>query len=230
VVPVEKSLFDTQNRLGETERNAERLSGQIQELSAITNIVKGDAKAAKETADTAVVAAAGAQSTADRARAGVRAANERIAMLDEFDVKTSATVYFKVGSTVLSKEYQDSLGEFADQIQSEKGYLVEVAGFASSDGDVDVNRRLSQKRAEAVIQYLAENFLIPMRRFVTPMGYGESQPVGDNKTRSGREENRRVEVRLLVSKGLTTAPVEAADASDAAADAAEAPTQTSQLR
>ncbi|MDR1726751.1 MAG: OmpA family protein [Acidobacteriota bacterium] len=210
VVPVEKNLQDTQVRLGETERNAERLSGQIQELTAITNIVRDDAKAAQETADSAVAMATTAQGTADTARRGVRAANERITMLDEFDVKTATTIYFKSGSSALAREYQDSLGSFADQIQSERGYLIEVAGFASADGDAASNRRLSQRRAEAVIQYLAENFMIPMRRFVTPMGYGASQPVGDNRTRAGREENRRVEVRLLVSKGLTSAPDEVA--------------------
>ena len=211
VVPVEKNLHDTQIRLGETEQNAQRLSGQIQELSAITDLVKSETKAAQETADTAVTAAANAQSTADRARTGVQLTNERIASLDEYEVKTSATVYFKAGSAVLDKEYQDSLGEFASQIVSEKGYIVEVAGFASSDGDVAANRRLSQRRADAVIQYLAENFMIPMRRFVTPMGYGESQPVGDNNTREGRSENRRVEVQLLISRGLTDAPVETAE-------------------
>ena len=226
VVPVENSLHDTQVRLGETEQNAQRLSGQIQELSAITDLVKSETKAAQETADTAVAAAAGAQSTADSARAGVRLTNERIASLDDFDVKTSATVYFKAGSAVLDKEYQASLGEFAEQIQSEKGYIIEVAGFASSDGDVAANRRLSQRRADAVIQYLAENYMIPMRRFVTPMGYGESQPVGDNNTREGRSENRRVEVNLLVSRGLTTDSVETAEAGTAS----RTTVQTSQVR
>jgi len=90
-----------------------------------------------------------------------------------------------------------------------------VAGFASSDGDVELNRRLSRKRADAVIQFLAENHGIPLRRFVVPMGYGESQPVGDNDTRDGRKENRRVEVRILVSKGLVSAP--GATGSDATA-------------
>ena len=227
VVPVENRLHDTQVRLGETEQNAQRLSGQIQELSAITDLVKSETKAAQETADTAVAAAAGAQSTADRARTGVQLTNERIASLDEFDVKTSATVYFKAGSAVLDKEYQTSLGEFAEQIQSEKGYIIEVAGFASSDGDVDANRRLSQRRADAVIQYLAENFMIPMRRFVTPMGYGESQPVGDNNTREGRSENRRVEVHLLVSKGLTADSVETAEGGSTVS---RMTVQTSQVR
>ena len=210
VVPVENDLKTTQVRLGETEKNAERLSGQIQELTAITDIVRNDAKAAQATADAAVAAAAGAQSTADGAHVGVRAANERIAMIDDFEIKSLTTVYFKAGSVVISAEYKAELDAFAKQINSEKGYIVEVAGFASSDGDTDANRRLSQRRADAVIQYLAENYMISMRRFVTPMGYGESNPVADNNTRAGREENRRVEVRLLVNKGLTAAPVEIA--------------------
>ena len=201
VVPVENDLRNTQVRLGETERNADRLSGQIMELSAITDTVRNDAKAAQTTADTAVA-------LADSAHAGVRAANERIAMIDDFEIKASTTVHFRVGSAALAAEYRAELDEFAYQIMNEKGYIIEIAGFASSDGDAAANRRLSQQRADAVIQYLAENYMIPMRRFTAPMGYGVSNPVGDNNTRAGREENRRVEVRLLVNKGPASDPVE----------------------
>ncbi|MDR0310696.1 MAG: OmpA family protein [Acidobacteriota bacterium] len=220
VVPVEKDLRDTQVRLGATEKNAERLSGQIQELTAITDLVRNDARAAQTTADAAIAAAAGAQSTADNAHVGVRTTNERIGLIDDYEMTALATVYFKVGSAVIAAEYRTELNRFAEQIRSEKGYIIEVAGFASSDGDTNANRRLSQQRADAVIQHLAENYMIPMRRFVTPMGYGESNPVGDNKTREGREENRRVEVRLLINKGLTATGV----------DAGGAPVQTGQLR
>jgi len=212
VVPVENDLKSTKVRLTETEMNAERLSGQIQELSAITDIIRNDTKTAQATADTAVAAAAGAQSTADNARTGVRVTNERITMIDDYETKTLTTVYFKVGSAVITAEYQAELDVFAAQIRAEKAYVIVIAGFASSDGNADANRRLSQRRADAVIQYLAENYTIPMRRFVAPMGYGESHPVGDNNTRDGREENRRVEVRLLVNSGLTSAPIEAASA------------------
>lgn len=224
VVPVEKSLQDTQARLGETEQNAQRLSGQVQELSAVSNAARGGAKAAQETADTALTAASTAQSSADKAKAGVRAANERITLLDDFDVKEATTVYFNVGSALLTPTNRSELEKFAAQVQSEKGYVIEVAGFASSDGDEALNRRLSQKRADVVIQYLAENYRIPLRRFVTPMGYGESQPAADNTTRSGRKENRRVEVRLLISKGLT-APAEAAETTEAAGTAKVATSQ-----
>ena len=212
VVPVENTLKETQTRLGETEQNAQRLSGQVQELSAVSNAARGGAKAAQETADSALNTATNAQSSADKARAGVRVTNERITLLDDFDVKNTISVYFQAGSAQLAGDNKSELEKFAGLIDGEKGFVIEVAGFASSDGDEAFNRRLSQKRADAVIQYLAENYRIPLRRFVTPMGYGESQPVADNATRAGRKENRRVEVRLLVSKGMNV-PAENASAS-----------------
>ena len=205
VVPVENRLSQTQTRLGETEQNAQRLSGQVQELSAVSNAARGGAKAAQETADSAMNTATDARSRADSAKAGVRAANERITSLDDYSVMNTATIHFKVGSAILSSEDKSELERVADQAKVEKGYLIEVAGFASADGNTVYNRRLSQQRADAVIHYMAENYLIPMRRFVAPMGYGATQPVADNQSRTGRKENRRVEVRILVSKGLVPA-------------------------
>jgi len=207
VVPVEHELKDTQTRLGETEQNAQRLSGQVQELSAVSNAARGGAKAAQDTADNAMSAANDARSRADNAQQGVHAANERITSLDDYDVKDSATVHFKAGSAALSSEDKSELEKLAQQVKGERGFVIEVAGFASSDGNEAYNRRLSQKRADTVIQYMAENYSIPLRRFITPMGYGISQPVADNHTHAGRMENRRVEVKILVSKGLT-APTE----------------------
>ena len=80
--------------------------------------------------------------------------------------------------------------------------MLEVSGFASADGSTEANRRLSQRRADTVIRYLVENHQIPLRRIVTPYGYGESNAVADNATREGREQNRRVEVKVLVNRGL----------------------------
>jgi len=65
---------------------------------------------------------------------------------------------------------------------------------------------LSQKRADAVVRYMQENHDIPLRRMITPFGYGPAKAVADNTTREGREQNRRVEVKILVSKGLTQQP------------------------
>jgi len=80
-----------------------------------------------------------------------------------------------------------------------------VKGFASSDGDNAYNALLSQRRAESVVRYLIENHQISLRRIITPYGYGELAPVAENSSIQGRQQNRRVEVRMLINKGLEAA-------------------------
>ncbi len=94
-----------------------------------------------------------------------------------------------------------ALDELAEQAKTEKGYIIEVTGFASSEGSKNLNRILSQRRSEAVVRYLAENQMIPLRRMITPFGYGDVQPVADNTTSAGRQQNRRVEVKILLNRG-----------------------------
>lgn len=190
VVPVENRLGEAEERVARTEQNAQRLSGQIEELSQVANLAKGGAAAAQETADVAVD--------------GVNRTNDRISSLDDFEVKKSETINFKVGSAVLNADAKTMLDQIATEAKSEKGFVIEVRGFASADGAENSNRVLSQHRAEAVMRYLAENHNIPLRRIVLPYGYGEAMPIADNSSRDGRKQNRRAEVSILVSKGLTS--------------------------
>ena len=202
VNPVEGRLGQTETRLSESEKNAQRLSGQIGELNEISNAARGGAKAAQESADAAL---AGVNSTNERVTATnqrVAATNERISSLDDFEVKNNLVVNFKVGSSVLSADAKSGLDGIAEQTKAEKGFVIEITGFASADGSEDANRRLSQRRADAVVRYLAENHNIPLRRIIIPFGYGEKQPMADNSTRDGRKQNRRVEVKILVSRGI----------------------------
>jgi OmpA-OmpF porin, OOP family len=189
-VPLERRAAATEQRLTRTEQNAERLSGQLEELTQVANLAKGGAAHAQDTADAAVDA--------------VNKTNDRISTLDDYEVRTTKTVNFKVGSAVLSPEAKLGLDEIATQAKNERGFAIEVRGFASSDGSENLNRQLSQRRADAVIRYLAEMHDIPLRRIIIPFGYGEAQPVAENTTREGRVQNRRVEVKILISRGLTT--------------------------
>ncbi len=207
VTPVEGRVGDAEGRLTAAESNAQRLSGQIEELSAVSNAARGGARAAQETADAAI--------------AGVNATNERIGMLDDYDAGQSTSVKFKVGSAILSPEAKTALDELATQAKTQKGFVIQIAGFASADGSEDLNRRLSQKRADAVVRYLAENQNVPLRRIVLPFGYGEMNPAADNTTREGREQNRRVEVTVMVSKGLNSAAPEMTPTKTASADTAQ---------
>ena len=185
---IDSRVGPAEERLTVQEQNAQRISGQIDELMAISNAAKGGAKAAQDTADAAV--------------AGVNATNARITAMDDYVVQSTATVNFRVNSAILSPEGKASLDEVATAAATMKGYVIEVTGFASSDGSVAKNKALSQRRAQAVIDYLVETHNVPLRRIGQSYGFGELQAVADNATREGREQNRRVEVKLLVSRGL----------------------------
>ena len=187
--PLEERASNTETKLSQVEENAQRLSGQLDELAAVANTAKGGAKAAQETADAAV--------------AGVNETNERISALDDYVPQTTTAVNFKVNSAALTPDAKAKLDEIATRALNTKGYVIEVAGYTDSTGGIQKNRILSQNRADAVIRYLVENHQIPLRRVVTPYGYGKTNPVADNTTREGREQNRRVEIKLLVNKGLT---------------------------
>ena len=188
VDPVESRVGSAETRLGQVEQNSQRLSGQLDELAAVSNAARGGARAAQETADMAV--------------AGVTSTNERISALDDYVPQQSIAINFRVGSAALSPQSRVQLDDIARQALAAKGYVIEIAGFASSEGSVALNRRLSQQRADAVVRYLAETHRIPLRRIITPFGYGETQAIADNATREGRAQNRRVEVRVLVNRGL----------------------------
>lgn len=187
--PLEERATTTETKLTEVEANAQRLSGQLDELAAVANTARGGARAAQETADAAV--------------AGVNATNDRISALDDYEPQTVTAVNFRSGSAVLNADSKTKLDEIATKAMNAKGYVLEVSGYADSTGSINRNRQLSQRRADAVIRYLVENHSIPLRRIVTPYGFGESNAVADNTTREGRAENRRVEIKLLVNKGLT---------------------------
>lgn len=198
VTPVEGRLDETEGRLAQSEENARHLSGQVDEVKEISTAARGEAKAAQDTADRAIE---GVKDANDRIAAVDQSANARIAAVDDYQVKGTVVVHFKVGSSVLSDDAKAQLDQLVKNAQAQKGYVVEVTGFASSDGNADFNRTLSQRRADGVVQYLADN-LIPLRRIITPFGFGTKMPVADNSTHAGREDNRRVEVKILTSKGL----------------------------
>lgn len=185
---IDARVAPAEERLTAAEQNAQRISGQIDELMAISNAARGGAKAAQDTADAAV--------------AGVNATNQRISAIDEYVVQSTATVNFRVNSAVLSPEAKAALDEVAANAATLKGYEIEITGFASSEGSTARNKELSKRRAQAVIDYLVETHNIPLRRIGQSFGFGELQAVADNSTREGRAQNRRVEVKLLVSRGL----------------------------
>ena len=185
---IDTRVAPAEERITAAEQNAERMSGQIDELMAISNAAKGGAKAAQDTADAAV--------------AGVNATNRRISAIDDYVVQSTSTVNFKVNSSKLDNEAKAELDNVAASALTLRGFVLEVTGYASADGSAQKNKVLSDRRAQAVIDYLVMTHNIPLRRIGRGYGYGETNPIADNSTLEGRQQNRRVEVKLLVSRGI----------------------------
>ncbi len=132
----------------------------------------------------------------------IEANTKRFTALSEYDVKGEATVKFKVGSSSISAPDQEELKKLAETSKGLAGYIVEVTGYADSTGGAEINTKLSEDRAKAVITCLMQQGNVPIRHIVAPGAMGEYGAAAPNETKAGRAENRRVEVKVLVNKGI----------------------------
>ena len=87
------------------------------------------------------------------------------------------------------------MNEAAETLLRNPGLIVEVGGHTDSQGNADYNRGLSERRAKTVRDYLIGRGVDADR--LTWRGYGEEQAIADNATAEGRDQNRRVVLRIL---------------------------------
>jgi outer membrane protein OmpA-like peptidoglycan-associated protein len=127
---------------------------------------------------------------------------DRFMALSEYDVKGQATVKFNVGSAKVAPEDEEQLKQLAQTATGLKGYIIEVMGYTDSTGNAAMNTKLSEDRAKAVITCLVQQGSVPVRHIVAPGAMGEYGEAASNETKEGRAENRRVEVKILVNKGI----------------------------
>jgi OmpA-OmpF porin, OOP family len=158
------------------------------------------ADSANQNAQSAGKAAGDAQTAANDAVNRADSLDSVVKGLDNYKQLADVTVNFGFDKSVLTKDDRDQLDNFAAQLGSAKSYILEVTGGTDSTGPAQYNYDLSQRRADAVVQYLASKYSIPARRFYL-IGIGKDQEVAPNTTREGRLKNRRVEIQMLSNAG-----------------------------
>jgi outer membrane protein OmpA-like peptidoglycan-associated protein len=135
-------------------------------------------------------------------KAGQDSLNARMNNMGNYEVKATATVYFANGSTVIDAKGKSDLQALAAKTRGISGYMVQVAGYASSTGNAAINDKLTDERAQNVIEYLEQTGNVPLYRVLAPAAMGSSHPAATNATVEGQAENRRVVVTIVVNKGV----------------------------
>ncbi len=138
-----------------------------------------------------------AQQTADKASTRLNTVEQVVTNIDQYQPSTQTEILFKPGQTVLSKNAKAALDEMATPLKSQRGYVVEVQGFSSGNGQVAIAS--SQKMAESVVRYLVLNHDIPVYRIYL-VGMGNAplpSAAADEAKPKKRITGGRVEVSLL---------------------------------
>jgi OmpA-OmpF porin, OOP family len=147
-----------------------------------------------------------AQTVASQATSRVDTLSATVANLDNYHPVVETSVHFAFNKAVLTSKAKEALDQLLAEIPNTKGYLVVVEGDTDSVGPAGYNYKLSERRADAVVEYLAEKSIPAHKIYV--IGLGKDKATAPNTTADGRAKNRRVDVRLMsnsTSNGQTSA-------------------------
>ena len=159
--------------------------------------VNDKASAADQKATDARSRADQAQTLASQTNGRVDTLTNQVANLDNYKPVVETTVHFGFDKANLTEKAKSTLDQLIADIPNTKGYVVVVEGGTDSVGSSTYNYGLSERRAEAVVQYLSEKNVPPHKIYV--IGLGKDKTVAPNQSSSGRAQNRRVEVRLMTN-------------------------------
>jgi outer membrane protein OmpA-like peptidoglycan-associated protein len=203
-------LINKTNELDDlTAKNSKDIKDVDQRAQAGIQNVQAAAAAADQKALAAGSEADKAQISANTATQRVDTLTNAVVNLDNYRPVVETAVHFGFNKDNLTKDAKDAIDQLAASVATTKGYIITVEGATDSIGSADYNYDLSQRRANAVIQYLAAEKSVPAYKIYL-IGLGKDKPVDSNKTADGRAKNRRVDIRLMTNTGAdTTTPAQA---------------------
>jgi len=203
-------LINKTNELDDlTAKNTKDIKDVDARAQAGIKAVQDKAAAADEKAQAAGKQAGDAQTLADTATKRVDTLTNTVVNLDNYRPVAETSVHFGFNKDNLTKSAQEALDQLATDIPNTKGYIVTVEGGTDGVGPSDYNYDLSQRRANAVIQYLASKYNVPAHKIYL-IGLGKDKPVDSNQTAEGRAKNRRVDVRLMTNTQADSNPAQPA--------------------
>jgi outer membrane protein OmpA-like peptidoglycan-associated protein len=185
-------------KVEQVDKNQQNTQKQLESDEPKISAADEKATSADARATDALGRADGASKKSDQVRDQLRGElNDRIAHLDDYKSAGDVTVLFKFNSERLTDDAKQQLDQLVTgPVGSLKRYFIAIQGFTDKIGTSEYNLALSRRRAEAVESYLVAQHNVPVFR-IQIVGLGKNKPVNDEKTRSDRQKNRRVEVIIF---------------------------------
>ncbi len=186
-----------------TAENSRRIHDVDQRAQAGIQKAQSAADTANQNAQTAGQQAATAQTAANDAVTRADSLSSVVKGLDNYKQVAKVSVHFAFNKAVLTTDDKEKLDSFAQQLTNAQNFILEVTGGTDSAGPALYNDELSNRRADAAVQYLVTKYNIAPRRFYV-IGVGKDQYVASNRTAAGRRENRRVTIQMLSNMSSTS--------------------------
>lgn len=197
---VEKKTADHASAIGEIENNVSRVDERAIDAERKATAAGQAAQQAGQAAQQAGQQAQQAGTRADEARQLAESTRSRLGSvvdnIDNYKLVTTESVLFGLNRHSLTKEAKQMLDDAVGKVQGTKNYVLEIQGFTDSTGNAASNLELSRKRADSVVRYLTGQHQIPLRK-INVLGLGEDNPEADNKTRDGRKQARKVDIKVF---------------------------------
>src|SRR5512146_1126817 len=194
---LERQISPIRNRVNELDELTANNSKMLKDLDARTTEGLKQANAKADTADQHAVEAGNraqeANQTATQAGARLQTVETVVGNIDQYKPSTQTEIRFKPGHTVLSAKAKEALDDMAQNLKDQKGYIIEVQGFAAGSGSAAVSH--SKAMADSVVRYLVLNHEIPVYRIFT-VGMGNS-PVQSTDGKATRLRYSKVDVTLM---------------------------------
>lgn len=175
---------------------------------------------AQQAANQANTAAGQAQQSAQDAVNRADTLGSVVQNLDTYKQVGDVSVNFGFNKADLTKQAKQQLDGLGAQLGAQRSYILSLTGGTDSVGSAAYNYELSDRRAQAVVQYLASKYNVPAHRFYL-IGLGKDQEVASNATARGRAKNRRVDVQLLTNQPATSSTGTASPAATSTTGAAQ---------
>jgi outer membrane protein OmpA-like peptidoglycan-associated protein len=214
IQPLEAKLDTTNKKVNE---NGERITDLDRKTETGIAQAQSSADAAKLQAATAQQSAEDARGLAQKGISEADSVKQEVENADNFQSVKKATILFGFGKSKLTSEDTQALDDVVQAVDGMKHYVIEVRGFTDNVGGKQYNLQLSRRRADAVVRYLTLEKQIPLVR-VYMAGYGDAGAAAPNKTRHGREQNRRVDVNILAPQAMASAQAQSFNSTSAQAN------------